>query len=49
MTARARRLIAAAQHRIAGRDNGVITVARCTTGNTHLDENLAVRAFVEQL
>ena len=49
MTARASRLVVAAQHRIAGRDNGVIAVAGCTTGNTHLDENLAVRAFVEQL
>lgn len=49
MTARASRFIARAQHRIAGRDNGMIAVAGCTTRNAHLDKNFAVCAFAEQL
>ena len=49
VTGRARGLIAAAQHRIAGLDNCMVAVTGRATGNTHLREDFAMSAFVEQL
>ena len=48
MTSHASRFIASAEHRIAGLDDFMITMTSCTTGETHLHEDLAMRTLVEQ-
>lgn len=49
MTSRAGGLIARTEHRVAGFKDGVVAVTSGATGNTHLCEDLAMAALVEEL